>query len=315
MRRWDALANEYMAMSTARGLAEPTLDAWRRDLDKVGIWLKRRKPKPRIEDINGDLIIRYIRCRTAFRSKSTVCSVISRLRGFGDFLVEKGMWRENPLKWIRGPKMDPRMRLPKRIGRKELEKLWEAAAEMQRLYLRHRMLCLLSLLYATGLRRGELVSLDVDDWNREEAVLKIDGQKTGRERQIPVGESVWRCVEAYLPYRHNELEKLGRVDEKALFVNRTGGRIADYTITHIIRNLCRKAGLPRINCHQFRHSCASDLLENGIKLPQVQQMLGHAVITTTMRYLDISDPHRREAMNAHPINGFLAGSKAMERSA
>jgi integrase/recombinase XerC len=140
----------------------------------------------------------------------------------------------------------------------------------------------------------------------------IEG-KGGRQRALPVGEGVWRCIEAYLPYRYKELQQKSKLQEKALFVNRYGERLPDHAITQQIRLLCRKAGLPRINCHQFRHSCASDLLENGVNLPQVQQFLGHAAVETTMRYLDISDPKKKEAIDKHPINEFLAHEDKEER--
>ena len=313
MRRWEGLSEEYVTEGRTRGLAESTLKTWTNELAKFGAWVRRRKPQPALEEVDGDLIVRYIRKRTAFKARSTVASVVSTLRGMGEFLVRRSVWQANPLQWIKGPKLDPRMRLPRRIGASQLTKLWDTAASLKKDYRRHRLMCMLSILYGTGLRRGELTRLSLDDWDREASLIMIDGNKTGRERAIPVGEGVWRCIEAYLPYRYKELQHMGMLQEKSLFVNRYGKRLPDHAITNQITRLCRKADVPRINCHQFRHSCASDLLENGVNLPQVQQFLGHAVVQTTMRYMDISDPKRREAIEKHPINEILDEAKPEER--
>ncbi|MFC1461354.1 tyrosine-type recombinase/integrase, partial [Verrucomicrobiota bacterium] len=144
--------------------------------------------------------------------------------------------------------------------------------------------CLLAILYGTGLRRGELGRLNVADWDRENGILKIDGRKTGRERHVPVGAGVWRCIEAYLPHRHNLLEKQGCLEEDALFINQLGERVKAENIGKLVHDLSKSAGVPLVTLHQFRHSCASDLLESGVHLPEVQKILGHAAIESTIRY-------------------------------
>jgi site-specific recombinase XerD len=223
----------------------------------------------------------------------------------GEFLVQEAIWRKNPLRWIRGPKIDVRARLPKRIGREHLRKIWDAAYERRHIYTRYQSVCILAILYGTGLRRGELERLNVGDWDRDQGILKIDGRKTGRPRQVPLGGGVWRCIEAYLPHRHNILEKTGRLEEQALLVNRSGERLKGEYIGRLVHRLAKSADVPLVNLHQFRHSCASDLLEEGVTLPEVQRILGHAAIESTMRYVDITDPERVAAMQKHPINEFL----------
>ena len=255
--------------------------------------------------ISPELLIRYIGTRSAFRSRATASGVVSKLRCFGEFLVEESLWRVNPLRWIRGPKMDLRRQLPRRIGREQLQVLWQAAQVRPQEHARYLSLCVLGILYGTGLRRGELARLDLCDWDVEHGTLKIDGRKTGRERQVAIGEGVARCIEAYLPHRHNRLEKTGRIAEEALLINNHGQRLNSNNIAMLIGRLSRDAGLPRITIHQFRHSCASDLIEAGVALPDVQRMLGHAGIASTMRYLDIAAPERAAAMGKHPINRFL----------
>lgn len=126
------------------------------------------------------------------------------------------------------------------------------------------------------------------------------------QRCVPVPELVYRCIETYLPLRHNRLEKIGCIDQSALFVNRDGGRLSESSISLTVHRLAQRAGVEFHSLHQFRHTCASDLIAAGVRLPEVQRILGHSGIGTTMRYLHIADPERREAMARHPINDWLA---------
>lgn len=305
MRRWDAEVDRYVQKCGARGLQETTLYVRARELERFGSWLKRRKPRPALDQVGSDEVIQYIRTRSRFRSKSVVCSVVSILRSMGDHLLQEGIWTKNPLRWIRGPKLDGRQRIPRRIGREQMDRLWKAAEGVRPEYRRRLYLAVLAVVYATGLRRGEMERLNMNDWNREDGVLRIDGRKTGMERRVPVSAGVWKCLESYLPARHNVLEKLGRVDECSLFINRSGGRLSGEEISRIAHCLAKYAGVPMVSMHQFRHTCASDLLENGTSLPDVQKMLGHACVASTLRYTQIADPERVEAMRMHPVNDFL----------
>jgi hypothetical protein len=112
---------------------------------------------------------------------------------------------------------------------------------------------------------------------------------------------VLRCLDAYLPLRHNQLEKVGLVQETTLLVSRYGQRLSGSAISNGIHDIARLAQVPIHSLHQFRHSCASDLLEAGVHLAEVQRILGHSVISTTVRYVHIADPQRRAAIALHPI--------------
>jgi site-specific recombinase XerD len=305
MRRWDLLLENYLGQLRARGLAEDTIAGRCRELDRWGSWLKHRRRRPDLEQVGSDHVVQYIQGRAAFRSKATVAGIVTALRGMGEFLVCQEVWASNPLRWMRGPKMDPRARVPRRIGAGTMGQLWEAAAAGRQGYQRHLWVAMLAVLYGTGLRRGELVRLDVSDWHREAGTLLIDGAKTGRERQVALPGLTWRCLEAYLPHRQNQLERTGRLSEPALFVNQEGGRISPRSISGGLKTIARRCGAERITLHQFRHTCASDLLEDGVRLPQIQRMLGHQTIETTVRYLQVADPQRHEAVKRHPINQML----------
>jgi len=305
MRRWDRLLDIYMEEYRARGVSEGTIGHTESRLERWGRWLKKRRPRVAIEQIGVDLITNYIAVGGSFRSKSTVYSTLSTMRGFGDFLVRQGLWKINPLRWMKGPKVSPYNRLPKRIDRSHMEAMWIEATRRRGDYSAHLWVTILALLYGTGLRRGELARLDTDAYDRAEGTLRIDGRKTGHQRCLPLPETVLHCLEAYLPLRHNQLERIGMIDERALLVSRNGKRLTSFAISNGVHTISRSAQVPVHSLHQFRHTCASDLLEAGVHLAEVQRILGHCVISTTVRYVHIADPQRRAAIELHPINQWL----------
>ncbi len=305
MNRWDRLVERYMDQVRARGVSAERVHQVYAELDRWGAWTKRRKPRPRLERLDADTIIRYIRDRNVCRSKSTITSNISTMRGMGEFLVHEGIWTTNPLRWIRGPKRDPRAQVPQRIDRPRMKRLWEAAATSRYAYYRYLWVAVLAILYGTGIRRGELARLNLSDWDRDEGALRVDGRKTGRQRCVPVPDMVGHCIEAYLPQRHNQLEHWGVMEQTALFIKQDGSRLGGRAISAGMHRIAHRAGILLISLHQFRHTCASDLLQAGLALPVVKQLLGHQTVTTTVRYLDITDPQRVEAIRRHPLNDWL----------
>ena len=310
MRGWDQLLDGYLAQYAARGLCDGSVSRATSVLGQWGEWMKRCRPRPRIEQIDAPLIARFIRSRTSFKSKATVYGTLSVMRGMGEFLVREGVWENNPMRWMRGPKVTPYNRLPRRLDRADVEALWKAAAESRGAYRRALWLTVLALLYGTGLRRGELSRLRVADWNREDGTILIDGRKTGRERRVPIPELTCRCIETLLPLRHNELARAGSPEAAELLIGSDGRPLSAQAISMGVQRLARRAGIELASVHQFRHTCASDLIEAGVALPDVQRILGHQVIATTMRYTHIAGHQRREAMALHPINAWLAGDVA-----
>jgi site-specific recombinase XerD len=202
------LVDQYIGRCETRGLSPTTLRHRAFELGRFGHWAKLRRPKPKLEEVDAELLVRFIGDRSAFRSRATVSGVVSELRGMGEFLVQEGIWSRNPLRWIRGPKLDHRRCLPKRIDKGHLQALWRAAQDRREEHSRYQAVCLLAILYGTGIRCGELLRLETTDWSRETATLRVDGRKTGRPRSLAVGEGVWRCIEGYLPRRQNKLEEM-----------------------------------------------------------------------------------------------------------
>jgi site-specific recombinase XerD len=226
----------------------------------------------------------------------------------GEFLMGEGIWIKNPFRWMRVSYSCGHARLPMRIRKSHLERLIKAAAEMAREYDRSLMLTILTILYGTGMRRGELEHLCVGDWDREQGLISVNQHKSRKARRIPVPELTFQSIEDYLPKRHNLLMKKGE-EHDSLLINQYGRPLKGGNISTRISRLCKRAGLDSISMHQFRHSCASDLLESKVGLAEVREVLGHASLSTTYRYTAISAPERKEAMTLHPINNLLNGSQ------
>ena len=98
MRRWDSVVDGYTAVCEARGLSDETMRSIRDELDRLGCWLKRRRPRPKLEEVDGQVLIEYLRQRTHFRAKATVSGVASKVRCLGEYLVEQGIWTQNPMR-------------------------------------------------------------------------------------------------------------------------------------------------------------------------------------------------------------------------
>lgn len=300
MKRWDGLKVRFMDVYESRGLAPSTVQMMSREWDEWGCYLKNRRPRPKLEDITAGMITDYIGRRCQFHARATQQAVMSRMRLIGDYFVGENVWRVNYLRWMRAPKVDKRHRLPRRVDKGALTKLMEAAASSRYEYSRYLWSAVLGVFYGTGMRRGELARLDVSCWDSEHGLLLVDGSKGRRERRVPLPPLAWQCLEAYLPRRQNMLAARSIFHEPALFVNSKGTRIRPDGLSQTMGNLTARAGV-KTTLHQLRHTCASELIADGAKLPHVQKLLGHKTLTTTMLYLHIAGPELAEAMHRHPI--------------
>jgi len=308
MHRWDQLLEEYMEVCGIRGLSASHMSNIRRELERLGVCLKRCRSRRRLEDVGMEELASWLTTRTKFHAKATLRGLQSILRGWGEFLVHRGVWSSNPLRWMLKPKVP--LRVPGRIGRGAMDRLVKGASESFQSYSGSLWLAVFGLLYGTGLRRGELSRLNLEDFIPAERVLRIDGRKTGRQRAVMLPEVTCRCLESYLPHRANQLVRAGCIEpQAALLVSQRGTRLSCDALSSGMKRIARRVGLGRVTLQQFRHTCASDLLEEGVSLPEVQRQLGHQTIRTTARYLHIADPQRRAAVDLHPINGILGGER------
>lgn len=312
MNEWQKLVDDYVRVCRLRGLSPVTVELRQRELDRWGQWLRKRDPRFNVRDIGQDLIVDYVKSRSAFAARTTVGGIMSELRCMGEYLVSQGVWGQNPLRWMRGPKLDPRRRLPAGIEKVHLRALFAEIENVRQSYHRQLMLTTLLLFYGIGIRRGELMRLNVSDWDSRTGTLRIENTKSNRERHIPLPPIVAAGIEAYLPYRTTLLARLNKLDETALFLNRSGIRLNGDRYGALLHRVAKKANIPLVSVHQFRHTCASDLLRNGVGIAEIQKILDHACLQTTYRYSHVADPSRREAIQKHPINLILKGTQTIE---
>jgi len=269
---------EYLTVE--KEYSNNTLAAYRNDLSQFTAFLQ-----PRVAswgEVNQDIIIDYIMAMKADQeyASSTVARKVAAIKSFFHYLVEQGKLGDDPTATLDSPKV--RKRLPKAIAENDLERLLsEPAREQTAKALRDR--ALLELLYATGLRVTELVSLNVDDVNLASATLRVVRPKDKAERIVPIHERAIEPMQEYLERARMQL--LHDPKEPALFLNHRGRRLTRQGLWLIVKHYVREVGIVEdVTPHTLRHTFAAHLVEKKADLEYVQEVLGHANISTTQVY-------------------------------
>ena len=293
-------------LAVERGLAANTLAAYRRDLARYGAFLAGRGRTAPGEITPADvrdfvLDVRSGAEGTVPLAASSTARVLAAVHGWHRFCVVEGICAQDPSSDVRPPAQAKR--LPKAISTDDVERLLLAAGEGEGpVPLRDR--ALLELLYSTGARISEVVGLDVDDLGTEPgaAAVRLLG-KGNKERVVPVGSYAVEAVEAYLVRARPALAAAGR-GTPALFLNTRGARLSRQTAWAVLRAAAQRAGLARaddVSPHTLRHSFATHLLAGGADVRVVQELLGHASVTTTQVYTQVTADTLREVYAAaHP---------------
>jgi integrase/recombinase XerD len=283
-------------LAAERGAAPLTLAAYRSDLSDLASFLGSRGIP--LEAADEAVLHAYIGGATAVAPR-TLARRISAMRQFYKFLVIDGIRRDDPTAGLDTPALG--RPLPKNLSETEVAGLI-AAAHTWNGEEGIRLVCLVELLYATGMRISELVSLPLAAAQRDPRFLVISG-KGGRERVVPLNEPSRLALAAYLGCRDHFLD--GSRPSRWLFPSR--GRAAHFTRQRsgqLLKELAVKAGLDpdRLSPHVLRHAFASHLLDHGADLRTVQQMLGHADIATTQIYTHVLSERLRQLVeSAHPL--------------
>ncbi len=285
-------------LTVERGLARNSITSYRRDLAIYAGWLEEHGfegPGAVGEQDLADFV-RYLGTdREPPLATSSIARVLSAVRGLHRFLADEGEIEADVSRELRPPKLA--MRLPKAIPVEEVEALIEAAGgeELHQL----RDVALLELLYATGARVSEAVSLNVDDLVDDE-VVRLFG-KGGKQRIVPLGSYARRAVDAYLVRARPVLSPRGTATP-ALFLGLRGRRMSRQAAWDVIHRAAERAGLAAsVSPHTLRHSFATHLLEGGADVRVVQELLGHSSVATTQIYtLVTADTLREMYTAAHP---------------
>lgn len=292
-------------LSIEKGLAANTLSSYRRDLRRYREFLD-EKTIATLDDISEatvtDFLVRLREGDGAHPplSASSAARTVVAVRGFHKFAVADGLALNDPAAAVKPP--SPAKRLPKALPLSDVEAILEAAgAPGTPLALRDR--ALLEVLYGTGARISEAVGLDVDDVDTDagaEGTVLLRG-KGGKERMVPVGSYALEAVSAYLVRGRPVLLSAGK-GTPALFLNARGGRLSRQSAWAVLVKAAERAGVTKdVSPHTLRHSFATHLLDGGADVRVVQELLGHASVTTTQVYTLVTVDNLREVFaTAHP---------------
>ena len=285
-------------LEVERAVSAHTLRAYRKDLEEFSRYVESEAANIDVIDIRG-FIANQIQKGL---NKTTVNRRLSSIRSFFKFLYREGYVKTNPSKLVSSPKVSKL--LPKFLSVDDIFTLIEKPRGSGFYAVRDK--AILELLYSSGLRVSELTGLDMDDVNLNESIMKIKG-KGKKERIVPIGSKAVNALRFY-----NTERRIKKSKAKALFLNRFGNRLTDRGVRRIVVKYSRESALyGEIGPHTLRHSFASHLLQGGADLRIIQELLGHASLSTTQKYTHLDITHLVDVYdNAHP----LANKKQSKRS-
>jgi integrase/recombinase XerD len=278
-----------------KGLSRLTLDAYQQDLKLFARWLERQQLG--LLDASQALILEYLAHRLEQKSAArTNARLLSTLKQFYRFQLRIGQRQDNPTALISAPKLN--RQLPHSLSENELERLLAAADTDSEYGLRDR--CMLELMYASGLRVSELVTLVLNQINQNLGLIRVTG-KGNKERVVPVGEEALYWLNKYLRNSRPALVKQKAMND-ALFLSSRGTAITRQALWQHIKKYLQIAGIQSsYSPHSLRHAFATHLLNHGADLRSVQMLLGHSDLSTTQIYTHVAQA-RLQALHAkhHP---------------
>jgi integrase/recombinase XerC/integrase/recombinase XerD len=287
---WRAHLGAFDSYLKARGMAEKTRIAYGTDMEQLADWAAAHELDP--FTLDPRMLRRYAGVISERGlSKSSVARKIASIRAFYRHLVQRGLLEANPADLVATPKKD--QYLPRVLKPAEAAGVLDSIPAGGPLELRDR--ALFEVAYGCGLRAEELVNLDVEDLDPDAEEMRVTG-KGSKTRVVPAGEPAWRALERYLDRARPKLA--AAAPEPALFLSKSGRRLSTSDVRRRLRQA--SAGLG-VTPHTLRHSFATHLLEGGADLRAIQELLGHASISTTQTYTRIESGRLRRAYaKAHP---------------
>jgi integrase/recombinase XerC len=285
-----AVAQFLFNLKVEKNSAAQTLRSYRADLREFLEFMKERLGKSRIgeqtplaaEQVTHLDVRAYLASLHRRNAKSSVARKLSSLRSFFAYLVRQGAVKQNPAEMVAAPKRA--QRLPAVLTVDEAFQLMHGPDRVTILGCRDA--AVLEVLYSSGLRVSELTSLDLGSFDRHLGVVRVIG-KGDKERVVPIGSKALEALDAYVG-RRGELLR-GREEHGALFLNSRGGRLTARSVARLLTRHVRHCNLSRsVSPHGLRHTFATHLLDAGADLRAVQEMLGHASLSTTQRYTHLT---------------------------
>lgn len=291
--KWKPTIREYKHwLKVEKGLSLNTFSSYVHDLDRYQWFMEEQLKLLNPLKVETNDIREFIQflVTDAFLNENSLTRNISSLRSFHRFLLQEDYCDKDPTELLDTPKLI--RKLPVYLSVTEIDSLF-AAIDMSTPHgTRNR--AMLELLYSSGLRVSELVNLELSMLYMDEGFVRVFG-KGSKERLVPLGKSAKKHIVQYLEYRHGLSQKVQKGEEDVLFLNRRGKRLTRVYVFMVIKELVKEAGIAKtVSPHTFRHSFATHLLEGGADLRAVQEMLGHASITTTEIYLHLDRDYLRQ---------------------
>jgi integrase/recombinase XerC/integrase/recombinase XerD len=291
---WETALQRFNRELKTRGSSPHTLRAYANDLGELAEWASRRGKEP------GALAYRDLRSYAASLSerglaRSSVARKLAAVGSLHDHLVRTGVAAQNPAELLASPRLESR--LPRVLRPDQLAALLDRIPASGPLEVRDR--AMLELAYACGLRAEEIINLDLDDADFDSEALRVTG-KGSRTRMVPMGEPASRALERYLRTARPALATSRA--ERAMFLSRRGRRLSPSDVRRRLARWVREAAVAgHVSPHTLRHSFATHLLEGGADLRSIQELLGHASVSTTQVYTRVEPQRlRREYARSHP---------------
>ena len=303
---WDHALDRYETHLLAKNASPRTLDGHKREVRHLQSHLTNKLPGGvELEDLRGYQCTLLSGSGSASGrpiSAATVAKVSTALRSFFAFLSKEGLLKTNPAARLERPKVSPR--LPGQVLTVAEVKRLLAAPSTEPLGLRDR--ALIEVLYATGLRRAEVCSLDLCDLDHPEREVRVRNGKGGRSRIVPLTRSAYRQVRHYIELGRPALVTDHVDGHEAMFLSKWGQRLKLTGLWRAVKAATKTAGIKKeVSPHTLRRSFATHLLKGGASLRHIQALLGHANLNTTAIYLRLdADELRREVLLKHPRERF-----------
>ncbi len=300
-------------LQAERGASPETIRAYQADLRQFLGFVRTLRPSsaagPAPEEIDAFTVRRYLGwLDREGEKKSSLARKLAALRSWFRYLLREGLVRQNPAGTVRTPKLP--QYLPKVLSKEDAEALMEGPEGHTVPTQRNR--AILETLYSTGARVSELAGLNLEDLTLTEGVVRLRG-KGRKERIVPIGTVALEAIRAYREsLRRSSLRRQqAQAPRDPLFQNGRGGRLTVRTVERVVEKYsCHLAG-GRVSPHALRHSFATHLLDEGADLRAIQEMLGHASLSTTQKYTHVALDHLLAVYDrAHPRAGRTAGAAA-----
>ncbi len=282
--------NEFIRyLEIEKSASKETIRNYKSDLDQFMTFLTCQTGKEalKLEEIDHNDIFSFLAHLHFTHKKSSIGRKLSAIRSFYDFLIRRRYTTYNPASLLSQPKFE--RGIPHFFSVDEIFRLLDYQQNKEKLsWVDLRDRALLETIYSCGLRVGELTGMNIDSVDFHQGIVRVKG-KGNKERIVPIGEHAQKAIKKYIRSRAMSLKDKALFDSKALFINQRGGRLTSRSVNRILKKHLKQSGITKLfSPHALRHSFATHLLGSGADLRSIQEMLGHASLSTTQRYTHIN---------------------------